>query len=74
MERIKNVINKQMEERCVTIGALAKKLDIEYPKLYKSLSPSLNRQLLATELLDICEVLGLTFDDFSNNTSKEKTA
>lgn len=74
MDKIKEVIIKQMEERCVTIGALAKKLDIEYPKLYKSLTPSQNRQLLATELLEICEVLGLTFDDFNENTSKEKTA
>ena len=71
MEAIRNVILSRMEHRGVTVGALAKKTGIDYNKLFKSLSPKLNRQLYVTEFLSICDVLELTFEDFAEITTKE---
>ena len=75
MEHIREVINKRMEHRGVTVGALARKTGIDYNKLFKSLSPKLNRQMFASEFMAICNALELTLADFViDNTSKEQTA
>ena len=75
MENIKKVIQEVMKRRCVTIGSLSKAIGIEYTKLYKSISPNCNRQLLASEFVSICIALELTLDDFvTDNSKKEQTA
>ncbi|MBQ9229046.1 MAG: helix-turn-helix transcriptional regulator [Paludibacteraceae bacterium] len=60
------VINNRIKERGATIVFVAKRANMKTDILSKTLNG--NRNLKADELVNLCQVLDLTLDDFDRQT------
>lgn len=66
MSTVTAVINNRIKERGVTLVFVAKHANMKTDLLSKTLNG--NRNLKADEFVNLCQVLGLTLDDFSEKT------
>lgn len=65
MEPIVKVICKCIQDRGLKIVAISQKINVSSDILSKTLQGK--RKMKADELILLCEVLGLTLDDFKKN-------
>lgn len=70
MASVIKVISDRIEERGMTITAVSKRAGINNDLLSKTLNNK--RKLKADELVVLCQVLGLTLEDFKETESEEE--
>ena len=65
MAQIIEVINEKKTERGISLAELSRRTGIEYEALRVTLEG--NRNLRATEFIDLCSELGLDLSDFEKS-------